>query len=53
VFEPFFSTKPARQGMGLGLALCRSIMLRFGGHIALSNLGHGQGAEAVLTFQRA
>jgi C4-dicarboxylate-specific signal transduction histidine kinase len=53
VFEPFFSTKPARQGMGLGLALCRSIMLRFGGHIALRNLGHGQGAEAVLTFQRA
>jgi len=53
VFDPFFSTKPASKGTGLGLALCRSIMLRFGGHIGLSNLAHGQGAEAVLTFQRA
>jgi len=53
VFDPFFSTKPASKGTGLGLALCRSIMLRFGGSVALGNLAHGQGAEAVLTFQRA
>lgn len=53
VFDPFFSTKPASKGTGLGLALCRSIMLRFGGSVALGNLAHGQGAEAVLIFQRA
>ena len=53
VFDPFFSTKPASQGMGLGLALCRSIMLGFGGSIGLSNLADGRGAEAVLVFQRA
>jgi signal transduction histidine kinase len=53
VFDPFFSTKPASKGTGLGLPLCRTIMLRFGGSIGLSNLAHGQGAEAVLTFQRA
>jgi len=53
VFDPFFSTKPASQGMGLGLALCRSIMLGFGGSIGLRNLADGRGAEAVLVFQRA
>lgn len=50
VFDPFFSTKPAAQGTGLGLALCRSIMARFGGSIALRNIPGG--AEAVLVFQR-
>ena len=53
VFDPFFTTKPASKGTGLGLPLCRSIMLRFGGSIGLTNLSNGQGAEAVLTFQRA
>ena len=53
VFDPFFTTKSASKGTGLGLPLCRSIMLRFGGNIGLTNLSSGQGAEAVLTFQRA
>ncbi len=53
VFDPFFTTKPASKGTGLGLPLCRSIMLRFGGSIGLTNMSNGQGAEAVLTFQRA
>ncbi len=53
VFDPFFTTKPASKGTGLGLPLCRSIMLRFGGSIGLTNLSNGLGAEAVLTFQRA
>lgn len=53
VFDPFFSTKPASKGTGLGLPLCRSIMLRFGGSISLTNVTNGTGAQAVLTFQRA
>ncbi|RVT96360.1 PAS domain-containing sensor histidine kinase [Rhodovarius crocodyli] len=53
VFDPFFSTKPATKGTGLGLPLCRSIMLRFGGGISLDNRPGGGGAEAILTFQRA
>ncbi|WP_160119703.1 ATP-binding protein [Rhodovarius lipocyclicus] len=53
VFDPFFSTKPATKGTGLGLPLCRSIMLRFGGGISLGNRPGGGGAEAILTFQRS
>lgn len=33
IFEPFFSTKSAQRGMGLGLALVRSMVERVGGTI--------------------
>ena len=44
IFEPYFSTKPIGRikGQGLGLALCRSIVLMHGGQIiAESEVGHG------------
>jgi PAS domain S-box-containing protein len=39
IFDPYFSTheKTDRQGLGLGLTLCYSIIKKHGGHIALES----------------
>ena len=39
IFEGFFTTK--EEGIGIGLAICQSILLAHGGAIAASNLPEG------------
>jgi signal transduction histidine kinase len=42
IFRPFFTTKSDTGGMGLGLSMCRSMMVRMGGEIsATSRVGKG------------
>ena len=47
IFDPFFSTKPS--GMGVGLAICRSIMDAHGGSVSAANLPAG-GAEFQMSL---
>lgn len=51
LFNAFVTTKPAEQGTGLGLYICRQIMLELGGRITLGPAGAaGTGARIVLTL---
>lgn len=46
--EPFFTTKTSAQGLGLGLAICDSLMRAIGGELLLGN--HPDGG-ALLTLR--
>jgi len=35
IWDPFFTTKPVDQGLGLGLSICRSLVGALGGRIAV------------------
>jgi len=47
LFEPFHTTKP--KGLGLGLAICRSIIAAHGGRLVAAN-ENGRGATVRLTL---
>ncbi len=56
VFDPYFSTKErgSRKGMGLGLAICRSVLQKHGGSVEIdSPAGGGTVVTCELPLARA
>lgn len=52
IFEPFFTTKSGTQGTGLGLALCKKIVLEHDGDISVtSNAGVGTTFEVWMPLE--
>lgn len=37
LFEPYFTTKPKGEGLGIGLSVCKEITQRHGGHIEVKS----------------
>ena len=48
LFQPFFTTKPPGQGLGLGLHTCRTIVERHGGQIEISDNPAGSGVSVTV-----
>jgi CheY-like chemotaxis protein len=52
IFEPFVSTKAAGEGVGLGLSICRDIVIRWGGRIEAESV-RGRGTTLRVTLPLA
>jgi two-component system cell cycle sensor histidine kinase/response regulator CckA len=51
IFDPFYTTKPAGSGVGLGLAICHGIVVSLGGEISVSSEAkRGTTFKVVLPF---
>jgi len=47
--EPFFTTKPPGEGMGLGLFLARAVLDQLGGRLELRSVA-GQGTRVEMSW---
>ena len=52
IFQPFYSTKEGTQGLGLGLPICRKILERYGGQLAVQSQP-GQGTLVKILLPKA
>jgi signal transduction histidine kinase len=52
IFDPFFSTKPAREGAGLGLAICRDLVRSNGSEIQVASAA-GEGTTFTVWLPEA
>ncbi len=50
LFSPFYTTKPAGQGSGLGLAVSRHLLSQFEGRLVAANRPVGTGARFTITL---
>ncbi len=53
MMQPFFTTKPMGEGTGMGLAICKKIVLQHGGEISVTNNPHGLTVEVQLPRKRS
>jgi CheY-like chemotaxis protein len=51
-FEPFYTTKPAERGTGLGLTISQKFVHEFGGTVITENRAEG-GARVTMVLRRA
>ena len=51
IFEPFYTSKPSGQGLGLGLTITKRILTELGGDIRAENSRHG--ARFIITLNLA
>ena len=49
IFEPFYSSKKAAQGLGLGLSICQKILDRYGGRLEVESK-EGEGTTVSVTL---
>jgi signal transduction histidine kinase len=52
IFEPFFTTKQAGHGMGLGLTICRRVVVAMGGTLSVKS-EPGRGSEFTIRVPSA
>jgi signal transduction histidine kinase len=53
VFDPFYTTKAAGVGTGLGLAVCKHLVATAGGSIEVGDAPNGRGAEFRVVIPNA